>query len=186
MHPIRTTCRNRIFSVPLARVFLAMSAIVYERKDALVNEAADIIYQASKKYTKGSHQYDVEVQKAQAKLVQSEQTIKTWAAKMGLAFDGVSDLSSNSSAFASLFATPVGSSQKPFIVLCFKGESLLPRLLCNVVKLIRLFPSQNNRHDTDRLRRMARRRFDLQDWRVGLVRTGIGRCARRLLHRSLR
>ncbi|GAA5873862.1 hypothetical protein JCM3774_000706 [Rhodotorula dairenensis] len=114
---------GRIFSVPLARVFLAMSALVYERKDSLVNEAANIAYTAQKKYPKGSPQYDLEMTRAENKLSASEERIKREAARWGLAFDGVSDLSSVTGPFASIFYTPVGSAQRPFIVLCFKGTT---------------------------------------------------------------
>ncbi|KAG0658481.1 hypothetical protein C6P46_005724, partial [Rhodotorula mucilaginosa] len=84
---------GRIFSVPLARIFLAMSALVCERRDALVNEAADIAYTASKTYAKGTTQYDLEMTRAENKLSESEERIKREAAKWGLAFDGVTDLS---------------------------------------------------------------------------------------------
>ena len=116
---------GRIFSVPLARIFLAMSALVYERRDALVNEAADIAYAASKKYAKGTTQYDLEMTRAENKLSESEERIKREAAKWGLAYDGVSDLSSVAGPFASMFYTPIGFDQRPFIVLCFKGTFLL-------------------------------------------------------------
>ncbi|GAA5992233.1 hypothetical protein JCM10908_001831 [Rhodotorula pacifica] len=114
---------GRIFSVPLARVFLAMSALVYERKDSIVDEAADIAYAAQKKFPKGSAQYDLEMTRAENKLSESEERIKQEAAKWGLAFDGVSDLSSVSGPFASIFYTPPSSNQRPFIVLCFKGTT---------------------------------------------------------------
>ncbi|GAA5964533.1 hypothetical protein JCM8115_003911 [Rhodotorula mucilaginosa] len=114
---------GRIFSVPLARIFLAMSALVYERRDALVDEAADIAYAASKTYAKGTTQYDLEMTRAENKLSESEERIKREAAKWGLAYDGVSDLSSVAGPFASIFYTPIGSDQRPFIVLCFKGTT---------------------------------------------------------------
>lgn len=98
-----------------------MSALVYERRDALVNEAADIAYAASKKYAKGTTQYDLEMTRAENKLAESEERIKRDAAKWGLAFDGVSDLSSVSGPFSAIYYTPIGSDQRPFIVLCFKG-----------------------------------------------------------------
>ena len=102
-----------------------MSALVYERRDALVNEAADIAYAASKTYAKGTTQYDLEMTRAENKLSESEERIKREAAKWGLAYDGVSDLSSVAGPFASIFYTPIGSDQRPFIVLCFKGTLLL-------------------------------------------------------------
>ena len=120
-----TAFSGRIFSVPLARIFLAMSALVYERRDVLVNEAADIAYAASKKYAKGTTQYDLEMTRAENKLSESEERIKREAAKWGLAYDGVSDLSSVAGPFASIFYAPIGSDQRPFIVLCFKGTFLL-------------------------------------------------------------
>jgi hypothetical protein len=100
-------------------------ALVYERRDALVDEAADIAYAASKTYAKGTTQYDLEMTRAENKLSESEERIKREAAKWGLAYDGVSDLSSVAGPFASIFYTPIGSDQRPFIVLCFKGTLLL-------------------------------------------------------------
>lgn len=117
-----------------------MSSIVYERNDKLVKEAADIFDRTQKKYTPGTHAYDVEMKRAEDKLLESEAKIKVQvrsalllvvegrldlldlqAAKWNLAYDGVSDLSTVSGPFASIFYTPLGSSDQPFVVLCFKG-----------------------------------------------------------------
>ncbi|GAA5968429.1 hypothetical protein JCM11641_007633 [Rhodosporidiobolus odoratus] len=112
---------KRIFSLPLARSLLVMSALVYERSDRLVRQAADIAFRAEQQYVKGSDDYEKEMKRAQDTLTESEKIIKDKAAEWDLSYDGVSDLSSIGGPFASIFYTPFGSSKKPFIALVFKG-----------------------------------------------------------------
>ncbi|BGP51022.1 hypothetical protein JCM10450v2_006948 [Rhodotorula kratochvilovae] len=112
----------RVFSLPLARTLLLMSAIVYERDDSLIDDAAHVVMRAQERYAVGSPEYAGEMQRAEDLIGRSEKLIKDKAAEWGLEFDGVSDLTTVGGPFASIFYTPVGS-DKPFICLVFKGTT---------------------------------------------------------------
>ncbi|GAA5832008.1 hypothetical protein JCM11251_002783 [Rhodosporidiobolus azoricus] len=122
-NPDFTTMKTvRVFSLPLARAFLLMSALVYERSDRLVRQASDIAFRAQK-YEPGSPTYEKEMNRAEEALEESERVIKDKAKEWGLEYDGVSDLQTIGGPFASIFYTPFGSSDKPFVCLVFKGTS---------------------------------------------------------------
>ncbi|GAA5870457.1 hypothetical protein JCM8547_004037 [Rhodosporidiobolus lusitaniae] len=118
-----TTKTTRIFSLPLARAFLLMSALVYERSDKNVRQASDIAFNATQKYKPGTDSYKREMKRAEGAILESEKKIKDKVAEWGLEFDGVSDLATIGGPFASIFFTPYESEKKPFIVLCFKGTT---------------------------------------------------------------
>lgn len=66
----------RVFSLPLARVSLLMSSLVYERDDALVDEAAHVMERAQARFPITSPEYAAETRRAEALIVQSERLIK--------------------------------------------------------------------------------------------------------------
>ncbi|GAA5874114.1 hypothetical protein JCM1840_000355 [Sporobolomyces johnsonii] len=120
-NPIFGTARTaRLFSLPLARSLLLMSALVYERDDNLVTKASTIAMDAQK-CREGSAEKQRLVRLADALLDQSEKVIREQAARWGLRYDGVSDLASVAGPFASIFYTSSDRDVKPFIVLVFKG-----------------------------------------------------------------
>lgn len=101
---------TRLFSLPLARSLLLMSAIVYERSDKLVTDA---VYAASKgEWVKAE---DL-LQRSEAKI--REQAENVW----DCGYEGVSDLASTSGPFASIFYERSGNGE-PWIVLVFKGQA---------------------------------------------------------------
>ncbi|GAA6052174.1 hypothetical protein JCM3770_001255 [Rhodotorula araucariae] len=112
----------RVFSLPLARTLLVMSALVYERDDSLMDSAAHTVLRAQQRYGVGSPEYAAEMQRAEDLIALSEKRIKDQAAEWGLEFDGVSDLTTIGGPFASIFYTPVGT-EKPYICLIFKGTT---------------------------------------------------------------
>ncbi|GAA5920844.1 hypothetical protein JCM3775_003977 [Rhodotorula graminis] len=112
----------RTFSLPLARTLLLLSSLIYERDDALVDEAGHIIDTAQKLYQSTSPQYAAELKRAEDLVVESEGLIKGKAAQWGLEFDGVSDLTTVGGPLAGIFFTPAGTA-KPFICLVFKGTT---------------------------------------------------------------
>ncbi|GAA6018068.1 hypothetical protein JCM10207_006070 [Rhodosporidiobolus poonsookiae] len=120
-NPDYTTYKTtRVFSLPLARTLLLMSALVYERSDAMVRQAADIAFRAQQRYRRGSQPYEDEMRRAEKTLLESERVIKDKAAEWDLEYDGVSDLVTVGGPFASIFYTKPGA-RKPFVVLVFKG-----------------------------------------------------------------
>ncbi|GAA5927963.1 hypothetical protein JCM1841_005063 [Sporobolomyces salmonicolor] len=110
----------RLFSLPLARTLLLMSALVYERNDDLVAQASNIAMDAQKS-KEGSDEKQRLLRQADALLDQSERIIREQAARWGLRYGGVSDLASVAGPFASIFYTTSDRDEKPFIVLVFKG-----------------------------------------------------------------
>ncbi|SCV69560.1 BQ2448_2580 [Microbotryum intermedium] len=100
---------NRIFDLDVAKAFLILSALVYERDDKLVERAVAKAAQG-------------DVQGAEVLLLQSETVLREQAVKWDLNYEGISDLSSTSGPFASVFYTQSGE-EKPFIILVFKGTT---------------------------------------------------------------
>ncbi|GAA5904376.1 hypothetical protein JCM5296_005272 [Sporobolomyces johnsonii] len=120
-NPMFGTARTaRLFSLPLARSLLLMSALVYERNDNLVTKASGIATDAQK-CREGSEEKHRLLRQADALLDQSEKVIRQQAERWGLRYDGVSDLASVAGPFASIFYTSSDRDEKPFIVLVFKG-----------------------------------------------------------------
>ncbi|ORY74764.1 Alpha/Beta hydrolase protein [Leucosporidium creatinivorum] len=99
---------TRIFDLDVAKTFLMMSALVYERRDGDVVAASDIFVQ--------------DKEAAEVLLLRSEQVIRDQAAHWNLRYEGISDLASTSGPFASIFYSQEGD-PNPFIVLCFKGTT---------------------------------------------------------------
>ncbi|GAA5827375.1 hypothetical protein JCM5353_001449 [Sporobolomyces roseus] len=119
IEPFTSSKTIRIFSIPLAKTFLLLSALVYERKDKLVLAASRDVA-ASKRDDKSPNARDQLLESAQAKLSESEETIWLQAAKWGFEFTGICELGEKSGGpFASLFFS--SSLDLPFIVLVFKG-----------------------------------------------------------------
>ncbi|GAA6036309.1 hypothetical protein JCM8097_001655 [Rhodosporidiobolus ruineniae] len=112
----------RIFSLPLARAFLLMSSLVYERADNFVQDAAKLVTRARRSQI-SADAYERELKRARDLLQASEQRIRDQASGWGVAFNGVSELASVGGSFASIFYTPFGRSEEPFIVLVFKGTT---------------------------------------------------------------
>ncbi|GAA5944359.1 lipase family protein [Sporobolomyces koalae] len=110
----------RIFSIPLAKALLLMSALVYERKDEYVRRASDLTAQALRSKDEG--QRARLLKEVENELVKSEEVIKQQAETWGFKYEGVSELgSSQGGPFASIFYTSAKSHEDPFIVLTFKG-----------------------------------------------------------------
>lgn len=101
---------KRIFDLSVAKTFLVFSALVYERIDSLVKKAAQVA--------------STDRDRAEQLLLDSERVIRDQAHEWGLEFEGISDLSSTSGPFASVFYTPIGTPENErFIVCCFKGTT---------------------------------------------------------------
>jgi len=74
IEPFTSSKTIRIFSIPLAKTFLLLSALVYERKDNLVLAASRDVA-ASKRDDKSPNARDQLLESAQSKLSESEETI---------------------------------------------------------------------------------------------------------------
>ncbi|GAA5879905.1 hypothetical protein JCM16303_004392 [Sporobolomyces ruberrimus] len=110
----------RLFSVPLAKALLLMSALVYERKDEFVVSASDLTAQAERAKVPGSRERLLK--EAEEQLNRSEQVIKDQASIWGFKYEGVSELGTTGGGpFASIFYTSTATHESPFIVLVFKG-----------------------------------------------------------------
>ncbi|GAA5884810.1 hypothetical protein JCM16303_007282 [Sporobolomyces ruberrimus] len=118
--PVKTI---RVFSIPLARALLPMSALVYERDDTLVLSARQDVIEA-KQEDQSPNAKERLLAKARTKTEKSEKTLKDQATKWHVEFSGVCELATKSGGpFASVF-TNLGSispQDPPFIVLVFKG-----------------------------------------------------------------
>jgi hypothetical protein len=101
---------ERLFNLDVAKTFLVFSALVYERIDSLVIQAAQVA--------------SADRSKAERLLVESEKVIRQQAEDWGLQFEVISDLASTSGPFASVFFTgPHTPEGERFIVCCFKGTT---------------------------------------------------------------
>ncbi|GAA6023264.1 hypothetical protein JCM11491_003891 [Sporobolomyces phaffii] len=111
----------RIFSIPLAKALLLMSALVYERKDEFVVLASDLTRQAQR-IKNDEDQRNRLLKEAEAQLDKSEAVIKAQAQVWGFKYEGVSELGTKGGGpFASIFYTSTSTHESPFIVLVFKG-----------------------------------------------------------------
>ena len=75
----------RIFSVPLAKALLLMSALVYERKDEFVVLASELTAQAQRIKNDTEHR-DRLLKEAEAQLDKSEEVIKDQVSSPSLSF----------------------------------------------------------------------------------------------------
>lgn len=198
----------RTFSVPLAKALLLMSSIVYERNDKLVKEAADIFDRTQKKYTPGTHAYDVEMKRAEEKLLESEAKIKVQVRFSTLFLLVERDLT---------FLTCAGCEVEPRLrrhlgpldrlrtvrvhllhAARVVGQALHRPLLQGCVLLHKAcsFPTtaskeanqamKPHRHDARPVLRVARRRHHLQDLGRRLLRSRLWQGSLGLLRRPLR
>ncbi|GAA6036306.1 hypothetical protein JCM8097_001654 [Rhodosporidiobolus ruineniae] len=117
------TYTTRIFVRPLARALLLMSALTYERPEVLVRKAAKTVSDAQRSHSPRSEPYRRAMLEARTALDNSETMVKVQAAQWGLSFHGIPQLTTEAGPYASIFYTPLGSSQKPFICLVFKGTT---------------------------------------------------------------
>ena len=116
---------KRFLSVPLAKACLLFSSIVYERLDELVIEATDIAKTnpdaAKALLVESEAAIREQVGPPMLSIVQSL-TVKQ-ADRWGMHFEGISDLSSVSGPFASIFFPKYDAKFSPWICLVFKGTT---------------------------------------------------------------
>ncbi|GAA6010197.1 hypothetical protein JCM11491_005386 [Sporobolomyces phaffii] len=118
----------RVFSIPLAKTLLLMSALVYERTGSAVLAAHQQILKSLEDDQSPNEKERLRAG-ARANFAASEETIRTQAEKWGLEFAGVSELGLKpepDGPFAGIFASSPPSTvhDLPFLVLVFKGTSL--------------------------------------------------------------
>ncbi|ORY80726.1 hypothetical protein BCR35DRAFT_331788 [Leucosporidium creatinivorum] len=126
---------RRIFDVDVCKTLAFMTSVVYERSDEKVMQASRI---AKTVPDLAGNAQQAAINQANNLLLQSEQRIQAQAQSWGLAYEGISDLSSIGSAFASIFYTgvdkvsvvpagqerlPANREKHPFIVLVMKGTT---------------------------------------------------------------
>ncbi|GAA5839301.1 hypothetical protein JCM5353_004132 [Sporobolomyces roseus] len=111
----------RIFSIPLAKTLLLMSALVYERKDSYVYTATQLTQQAQRVKNDTAKRNRL-LNEAELELNKSEEVIREQASIWGFNYEGVSELGTTGGGpFASIFYTSTSTHEDPFIVLVFKG-----------------------------------------------------------------
>lgn len=98
IEPFTSSKTIRIFSIPLAKTLLLLSALVYERKDNLVLAASRDVA-ASKRDDKSPNARDQLLESAQSKLSGSEQTIWLQVFSFPFPLENVSNLSTSTTSY---------------------------------------------------------------------------------------
>ncbi|KAI9028974.1 hypothetical protein CLU79DRAFT_884852 [Phycomyces nitens] len=113
--------RSRVFDLDIAETAIALSALIYERNDELVKEAAEDQKSARSQGAEYStYDYVITEEEITEKLKESEERIRDIAQTWGLSFTGVTELRSRGGAFCGMF----WSETEPFIIVTFKGTSV--------------------------------------------------------------